>query len=1240
MPRRSFLPPEEKDESEGVVRSLQPGVEGEQTRLKSGLAKGTVSTANAEDGARPTDVPIDHRKWSKTDGVKRKSSDEMISLAQGARIQAMRGLRSSGRLRIQNPWRCSRLSLLVTLLSALFVLVTVRSFLSRQVDPKGCRMSYMRPGFAKFADFDTEHTRFASKYELYLYREGGIDEDTRVKGVPVLFIPGNAGSYKQVRPLAAEAAQYFHDVVQHEAAARKDGKLSLDFFTVNFNEDISAFHGQTLLDQAEYLNEAVAFILSLYHDPRRSIRDPDLPDPSQVILIGHSMGGIVARAMLVMPNYQANTINTIVTMSAPHARPPVSFDGEIVRTYQKINNYWRDAYAQRWANNNPLWHVTLISVAGGGLDTVIPSDYASLASLVPDTHGFTVFASSIPNVWTGMDHQAILWCDQLRKVIIRSLMELIDARRPGQTRPRADRMRVFKKWLLTGLEDVVEKALPQMEPTILLTLEDNSNAIISQGERFALRSFGASQKAKAHLLPVPVQAAAGQKSFSLLTDQALTATGTNENLDVLFCSVFPLQLGQSASLFSMNMDLSGNSSGSTRLACKNAAVDVTHLPASTRTSHHPFDDVTPFSYLQYHVEDVAEHQFVAIVDKAAHPTAGWAVAEFSSTAQSQIQSGLGFWPLLLSGFRMTLAADRPMVTQIKLPAVHSSLLAYRLTIGRHGCGDGSELFTSFVRQYISDPYESKFFVNVKQANINLHGIAPFMPPPMRQASGTEGVSLQVWSDPACHSTMDVALDLDILGSIGKLFMRYRTLFAAFPLLVAALVLRKQFAIYDATGVFVSFGEALDRCLRQSLPLVFLALSICAVGLARRAGSSSRSHRFLDGVSRWRGNATESPRRDYRQNDLLLGSPDPFFWFLVPVLGATSVGLCLLLHLLVTGLTYVCLAAYGIVVTRPGWVRHDDDPRGSSSSFAANSARRRLATISVLLVLVSTIIPYQFAFLVACLVQAATCARALKVAHETRSAQHFSLYHYAHAILILMIWLLPINIFVLLVWVHNLAVHWLTPFSSHHNVFSIMPVLLLVETIACGNMIPRITTPYVLLVLRWSASGRVALRAPRADPGLCSASLRSVTQLLLIVFGGYAAVYGVSYAYTLHHLFNLVLAVWFLALHSSATGALYSLAARLSLFLGLAPAPAPDSASALASADGERERERERDRDRDRDPDHLLHHLHPPADHRYPQLQHLHDPDHHHDDNDDNDDDDGHDGHGGRALDLGQGKKRP
>ena len=578
----------------------------------------------------------------------------------------------------------------------------------------------------------------------------------------------------------------------------KDGMSSLDFFSADFNEDFSAFHGQTILDQAEYLNDAVAYILSLYHDPRRSQRDPGLPDPSSVVLVGHSMGGVVARTMLTMPNYQSNSINTIVTMSAPHARPPVSVDAESVRTYKQINDYWRQAYTQKWASDNPLWHVTLISIAGGGLDTVVPSDFASLESLVPSTHGFTVFTSGIPNVWTGADHIQTTWCVQLMKPIVRSIFSTLDVHRPGQTKPRAERMRIFRRWYLTGMEDVVEKSLAQKESSTLLTLEDNSNSVMSLGDSLTLRDFGRAGKPKAHLLPIPKRSPQASKSFVLLSDQRLEESATSAHIEVLFCSVFPLQHGQSSTLFSMNMDLSGDTSGSTRLACKNAASDVILLPASQRMSAHPFDKAQPLSYLQYNLEDLADHQFVAVVDKATEPSQGWVIAEFHDKADSITETDLGLRRLLSFGVHVQLPVNRPLMTEIKIPVLHSSLLAFRLKMGEQACGD-AELFTPLLRQYISEPHESKYFVNVKNANISLHGVAPFMPPPLRPQGVNNGVSLQFWSDPTCNSSIDVSMNVDVPGSMGKLVMRYRMVFAAFPLVIVALVLRRQFQMYDDSG---------------------------------------------------------------------------------------------------------------------------------------------------------------------------------------------------------------------------------------------------------------------------------------------------------------------------------------------------------------------------------------------------------------------------------------------------------
>lgn len=105
----------------------------------------------------------------------------------------------------------------------------------------------------------------------------------------------------------------------------------------------------------------------------------------------------------------------------------------------------------------------------------------------------------------------------------------------------------------------------------------------------------------------------------------------------------------------------------------------------------------------------------------------------------------------------------------------------------------------------------------------------------------------------------------------------------------------------------------------------------------------------------------------------------------------------------------------------------------------------------------------------------------------------------------MLWVLPINIPTLVVWVHNLAVHWLTPFSSHHNVLSILPYMLLVETLSTGRMIPRINT--------W---------------------VRHITSLMFFGLALSAAVYGVTYAYLLHHIVN-VLCVWLIGVHLSASG---------------------------------------------------------------------------------------------------------
>ena len=101
-------------------------------------------------------------------------------LAPNHDIDKMSDIHNRRRSRTRNPWSSSPMTITITFLAVVFSLAIIHAFLTRQLDPKGCDMCWSRPIYFKFSDFDTEHTRFASKYHLYLHREGAFDEDPKV----------------------------------------------------------------------------------------------------------------------------------------------------------------------------------------------------------------------------------------------------------------------------------------------------------------------------------------------------------------------------------------------------------------------------------------------------------------------------------------------------------------------------------------------------------------------------------------------------------------------------------------------------------------------------------------------------------------------------------------------------------------------------------------------------------------------------------------------------------------------------------------------------------------------------------------------------------------------------------------------------------------------------------------------------------------------------------------------------
>jgi glycosylphosphatidylinositol deacylase len=85
-------------------------------------------------------------------------------------------------------------------------------------------------------------------------------------GRPVVFIPGNGGSFRQVRSLASATA--------HLQAGRA---RQLDWFALDLNGELSALDATLLTAQTDFAVRAVRRVLQLYDAPTLDEHQPPPP---------------------------------------------------------------------------------------------------------------------------------------------------------------------------------------------------------------------------------------------------------------------------------------------------------------------------------------------------------------------------------------------------------------------------------------------------------------------------------------------------------------------------------------------------------------------------------------------------------------------------------------------------------------------------------------------------------------------------------------------------------------------------------------------------------------------------------------------------------------------------------------------------------------------------------------------------------------------------------------------------
>ncbi|KAG5370012.1 GPI inositol-deacylase B [Yarrowia sp. C11] len=923
-----------------------------------------------------------------------------------------------------------------------FTILTIWiSFALHQPDVQSCDIARKWISTAHIEGFDSKHSRFAEKYSLHLIKasQDAIPLPIRPSGVPVIFAHGNAGGFRQIGPYTDMAKELNEEL---GLLTKGDAKTEFDFFSVDFNEAYSALHGRTLLDQAEYLNDAISYILDMYRQNQQEGQQV----PESVIVLGHSMGGIVARVAVTLENYRPQSVNTIITLASPHLIPAATFDADITKVYHLVNDYWRSAFAEGDTDENPLRDITILSIAGGKSDTMVPSDYVSLDSLVPATNGLSTFTNSIARVWTGIDHDAVMWCHQLRRQVASALFHIVDPDVPSQTKPRDVRMSTFHR-SFSGSQSLSS------------AMQDFINI-----EAKPLRD-GVQQKLAAGFF--------WGRNLQLLTNHVI-------NYD----SQIDLYERKSGSLLKAWQCRSRQ--GSSFRQCKRIYPLLVPGVDNSVLSHVSVNGI-----------------LLLDISQEASESGDWInVDEMSMSAA----------PFNIYG--NTVLSTSNMVSQdIAFPALTSGLVSYKV----YTSGEVGLIRQYMGRNHLSRTYDSKYLVpHYGRVDISFHGDgAPFVPFKLKTPTKTDMVTRSYMSP--LHLQIfgqgKVTISVDYVGSLGNLFMRYRTLLFSLPTAVLYAVLLLQFWRYyhsgsdskfmslrDATGLFakhyLSWACLAAAGLSYFVQFEFVRDLLHSVQIPSTGASKSYEIETFYGSL-------------YTHIDLFLGISGPIGVVLAPAFLALATGIVVIVTEIVVALTTLGSLAISrgrrkispLETPKNVTIESSDDPVG-------DLFHKRTVIIALLALLVLLFVPYQLAFALA--TASLLALTAYFDSEEPTSASHdlsTSLYankqaqekvgsfiNYTTTMSVVMVWTTLVNIPVLAVWVQGMVIGRSTIFSSHHNLLSILPTLLFIENLSFRRMPERGFPIITYIILGYACYNCVA--------------------------------YGMMHAFMVHHWFNL-LAGWLL-----------------------------------------------------------------------------------------------------------------
>ena len=261
-------------------------------------------------------------------------------------------------------WFLTTVICIVCLLTVVFV-VSIPLGVAMPDDGSGCVMTRMWPNWI------TENE--SSPYRLMRYSDGEDRSSTDpYMRIPIVFVPGNGGSYKQGRSIG------------HVMSEDPNGIYTL--YAVDYIGELSALSGEIFSKQQKYLHEEVVKTIRRLHR---------LKPTTKIGCIAHSMGGIVASTDVTNWSF-------VIALATPFAHPPILDDLLFEAAYDSLNK-------------KP--DIPIVSVSSGIRDFMVPASQSK-----HDLFVSTYVRVSDIDARVECDHLSILWCNQVVMFIVKTLL--------------------------------------------------------------------------------------------------------------------------------------------------------------------------------------------------------------------------------------------------------------------------------------------------------------------------------------------------------------------------------------------------------------------------------------------------------------------------------------------------------------------------------------------------------------------------------------------------------------------------------------------------------------------------------------------------------------------------------------------------------------------------------------------------------------------------------------------------